>query len=78
MPHPVTPETLSRLKLAVAALGCVGLYLEARLGRRLSARLKAAVGVLLAMAAVACYFELFQLPFGRYYHRWEMYHYVVG
>jgi hypothetical protein len=69
-------QTLSRVAALIAALGCGLLVFEARLP---AARwLRRSVAPLLAAAGIFTYYEFFSIPAPAFFHRWEMFHYVLG
>src|ERR1700742_849306 len=74
--EPPSPELLSRTAATLAAASCVGLALENRIST--SAWVRRGVAALLALAGIAVYFQLFTIPAPQFFHRWEMFHYVLG
>ena len=68
-------------KLGVAVLAALLVMYEAYRkgqGRPIAERWKKFIGVTLAVAAIACYFNGFRFGYPRYYHRHDQYHYYVG
>lgn len=70
---------LTKAALAIAAAGCV-FYEQHRkaMQRPIAERWKKFVGVTLALASIAAYFNGFSFGYPRYYHRWDQYHYYMG
>jgi hypothetical protein len=69
---------LSGIKAAVGIIACLLIYYEAQSERPISTRVKQIVGSILAVAAIACFFQFFHLSYKGYYHRWELFHYYMG
>jgi hypothetical protein len=72
----LSEQLIGRVAAGIAALTCVGLYLEAR-GVTFGRARRLLAGLLMALS-VATYFHYFELPVGGFYHRWEMFHYFLG
>jgi hypothetical protein len=70
---------ITKAMVAILAAGAV-FYEQHRAGMRMpvAERWKRAVGVSLAVVAIACYFNGFKFGYPRYYHRWDQYHYYMG
>jgi hypothetical protein len=66
----------SRAAAALAAVGCSALALEP--GLHVPAWLRRGFAIGLSVAAIATYFQFFSIPAPAYFHRWEMFHYVLG
>ncbi len=71
------PPFVSRVKVIIALVSCGLLYAEYRWGQRVSRRVKKTIAALLALSAVAAYFQFAHYPLEGY-HRWELFHYYVG
>jgi hypothetical protein len=69
-------EVLSYAAAAIAALGCILLVFEPQLPARVW--LRRSVATVLAVAGVFAYYEFFSIPAPAFFHRWEMFHYVLG
>jgi len=72
----VSESLVERVSAGIAAITCVALYLEAR-GVR-AKQWRRAIAALLMFASVTTYFHFFELGSGKFYHRWEMFHYFLG
>src|SRR5262249_52287856 len=59
-----------------AALGCVALVLAPQFSPPRALRRTFALG--LALASIATFYEFFSTPGPAFFHRWEMFHYVLG
>ncbi len=70
---------ITKAMVAILAAGAV-FYEQHRAGMRqpVAERWKRAVGVSLAVVAIACYFNGFKFGYPKYYHRWDQYHYYMG
>src|SRR5262245_45789533 len=71
-----TEREVSVAAALIAALGCAGLIFERELGRW--PRLRRVLAFALMIAGVASYFQFFAVPRTEFFHRWEMFHYVLG
>lgn len=69
---------LSGIKAAVGIAACLLIYYEAQSEKPIAPRIKQIVGSILAVAAIACFFQFFHLSYKGYYHRWELFHYYMG
>ncbi|MBI5533697.1 MAG: hypothetical protein HY898_13335 [Deltaproteobacteria bacterium] len=69
---------LSGIKAAVGIAACLLIYYEAQAEKPIPTRVKQIVGAVLAVAAIACFFQFFHLSYKGYYHRWELFHYYMG
>ncbi len=79
VPNHARAVELAKAAIAIVAAGCV-FYEQHRKGqeRPIAERWKKFVGVTLALAAIAAYFNGFNFGYPRYYHRWDQYHYYMG
>ena len=74
-------RTVKIAKAAIAMGAAAAVFYEAHrkaIGRPVAERWKKFVGVTLALAAIACYFDGFRFGYPKYYHRWDQYHYYMG
>jgi hypothetical protein len=79
LPNHDTGVSLAKFFIPVTAAGCV-FYEQYRKGLRrpVSERWAKFVGVTLALAGIAAYFNGFRFGYPPYYHRWDQYHYYMG
>jgi hypothetical protein len=73
---PPSAQLVARVAALIAALGCVALVVETRL--RLRAWQRTGLAAALALAGVFTYYEFLSIPAPAFFHRWEMFHYVLG
>lgn len=80
MTQPVLPtlELTARVSAGIAGLACVLLQIDRLATFRVPAWLRRSVAVALLLAGVTAHFHFFSIPAREFFHRWEMFHYVLG